>query len=147
MNPQILPTLIVVHLNCCIIVAYRRTCARRRRMVTNNKTPSSTPAMASTSVLQQPSQLLAVPLPPHGDEHQPAKSGSRSSTPCAPMNQPDEPALEPDNLQLATASYGPSSSLAPAPTIVAKDGTVSFASCSNGSDRHEHCCCVISYNE
>jgi hypothetical protein len=40
------PTLIIVHLNCCIIIAYRKTCANRRRMV-KKPTPTSTPATGS----------------------------------------------------------------------------------------------------
>ena len=42
-NVQMGPTLIIVHLNCCIIVAYRKTCANRRRMV-KKPTPVPTPA-------------------------------------------------------------------------------------------------------
>jgi hypothetical protein len=48
------PTLIIVHLNCCIIIAYRKTCANRRRMV-KKPTPTSTPATASHSGRNQSS--------------------------------------------------------------------------------------------
>lgn len=56
-----LPTLVIVHLNCCIIVAYRRTCARRRRMVNvNNKTAPPTPI---------PAGELPIPNNTHRSQH------------------------------------------------------------------------------
>lgn len=166
---QMLPTLVIVHLNCCIIVAYRRTCARRRRMVNVNKTAPPTPIPVGElpiSTNTHRSQHLVVPSASDSNVEKKllSKSFKANSDPSAENPEVVDVIIEssqrldlplPPAVNVAVAG-GSSSVLLTTPALVVQiDETIlgynnrtDLNNDSNSSNHNQQSCyCANSYHE
>ena len=167
-----LPTLVIVHLNCCIIVAYRRTCARRRRMANvNNKTAPPTPIPAGESPIPNNthrSQHLVVPSASDSNVEKKLACNSfkanSGSSPCPENPEIGDVIIEssqrlefslPSAVNVAVAG-GSSSVLLTTPglvvkieeTILGQNNLTNSNNVSNSSNHNQQSCyCTNSYHE